>query len=333
VSHLDDLASRPWEFDFHAAMRRIECDHPELPRWGEARHPSEEPARLGQDPSLGFASAPIARYRRRSDDRSDQLRVAFLGMFGSQGALPLHLTEHAHQRLRGVGDRTFGAFVDVLQHRMLVLFHKAWAMAQPTVAQDRAGESAFLRYVGSLCGRGSDRSRDRDSLPDHAKLQFVGRLAPRSRNAEGLEAMVAGYFSVPARLEPFVGEWLETHEDDRWRLGCRRKTRLGEGTIVGSRRFERGHKFRLHLGPLGRSDFESFLPGSERLTALSDLVRSYVGDELSWDVELRLAEGEATQTRLGRGARLGYDTWLGKPAHAAALDRRLRIAPGEPRSN
>lgn len=326
MSDLDDLQAQPWAFDFHTAMRRIECDNRDKPRWGEASTPAEEPARLGQDPSLAFASAPLHRYRRRPGEAPDQLRIAFFGMFGSQGALPLHLTEHARERLRDVGDRTFGAFVDLLQHRMLVLLHRAWSAARPTVAQDRPETSSFARYAASLCGRAGTGSEDRDSLPEEAKLQFVGWLAPRTRNAEGLESMVGTYFGIPARVEPFVGDWIDLAEPDRWRLGSE-ASGLGLTTIAGARRFERGHKFRLHLGPLKRAAFGGFLPGSRRLRALSDLTRAYVGDELCWDVALHLDESSSVELRLGAGSRMGYDTWLGRPATPVERRETLVVQP------
>jgi len=54
-------------------------------------------------------------------------------------------------------------------------------------------------------------------IPDTDKLHFAGRLAPVSRNAEGLEAMIGEYFQVPVRVEPFVGLWVPLPPEARWR--------------------------------------------------------------------------------------------------------------------
>lgn len=315
-------------------MRVLDSTYPELPRAGEAQHPAEEPIRLGQDPSLAFVTSPITRYRPRTSKRTAQLRVGFLGMFGPQGGLPLHLTEFARDRVRGLGDKTFASFVDIFHHRMLLLLHRSWAMGQPTACHDRPSDTRFLRYLGSLCGRGVQASWGRDAVPDHAKLQFVGRLAPPTRNAEGLVAMVGHYFSVEARIEPFVGEWLPMEESDRWRLGGGAgHSQLGTTTMLGARTYLRSHRFRLVLGPLGRSDFDSFLPGAERLAELSALVKCYIGDELAWDVKLELAAKEQPQMILGRTSRMGYNTWLNTPDGEGGNEQSIIVEPLLPQAS
>lgn len=309
---LADLEARPWTYDFHSALRAIECAFPDRPAFGHANRPSEEPVRIGQDPSLAFAPAPISSFRSPNGERPGRLRVAFLGLFGPQGPLPLHLTEHAQSRLRGVGDRTFAAFVDLFHHRMLTFFHRAWAASQPTVGQDRPETNPFAQYIGSLCGLGMESLLGRDPLSDHAKLQFVSRLMSPARNAEGLESIIQTYFGLPVKLEEFVGDWLEIPAENRWRLGYSSDvSALGRTSVVGKRVYERAQKFRVVLGPLSRRDFQSMLPGTRRLETLAHLVRAYVGDELAWDVRLVMAPEERRQLALGRGTRLGYDAWLG----------------------
>lgn len=325
---LQELEAQPWAFDFHSALRVIQCAYPDRPALGRAHRPGEEPVRIGQDPSLAFAPAPISAFRPPSGERPGRLRIAFLGLFGPQGPLPLHLTEHAQSRLRGVGDRTFAAFVDMFHHRLMTLFHRAWAASQPTALQDRPETNPFARYLGSLCGLGMPSLVGRDGVPDHAKLQFVSRLMCPARNAEGLAAMVGAYFGLPVNIEEFVGDWLEIPEENRWRLGYAREvSTLGQTSVVGCRVFDRAQKFRVVFGPLRRRDFQSLLPGTARLRALTHLVRSYVGDELAWDVRLVLAPEERRQMGLGRGSRLGYDAWLGGNHAAGVGVEELLVEP------
>jgi type VI secretion system protein ImpH len=49
VGWLKALAAQPFAFDFHQALRRVETTFRQLPRWGEANKPRDEPLRLGQD--------------------------------------------------------------------------------------------------------------------------------------------------------------------------------------------------------------------------------------------------------------------------------------------
>jgi type VI secretion system protein ImpH len=309
---IEELTKSPWAFDFHMALRLLDLAYPDRPSTGTANTPGEEPVRLGQEPTLAFSPAAISGFTPPSNGTPGRLRLAFLGMFGTQGALPLHYTEHARDTLRGASDRTFTAFVDLFHHRMLLFFHRAWAISQPAVGQDRPQQNPFFRYVGSLCGLGLPSMRDRDMIPLHAKVQFVSRLAGSVRNAEGLEAIVHEYFGLPVRLEEFQGEWLEIPTEFRWRLGYGRDvSALAQNTVAGSRSFQRSQKFRVTLGPLRARDFQSFLPGTRRLDALAALVRMYVGEELNFDVRLLHEPEERQQMRLGGNNRVGYNAWLG----------------------
>ncbi|HXT32249.1 MAG TPA: type VI secretion system baseplate subunit TssG, partial [Vicinamibacterales bacterium] len=59
------LAAVPHRHDFYQTLRRIECLFDSKPRWGQALRPIDEPVRLGQDPDLSFAPAPLASFESR----------------------------------------------------------------------------------------------------------------------------------------------------------------------------------------------------------------------------------------------------------------------------
>jgi type VI secretion system protein ImpH len=312
MSSLDDLEARPWESDFHQAMRRIECAFPELPRAGEAFSPKEEPVRLGQDPSLEFVPAALRQFRPPREGKPGRLRVGFLGLFGPQAPLPLHFTELARNRQRLLGDRTLGAFVDLFQHRMLLLFHRAWAVNHPAVREDRPHEGGFRRYLAALAGA---LGRPQGPTLERAQLGFVARFLQPARNAEGLEAILGEYFACPVQVREYLPEWLEIPQSQAWRLGrSPEQSTLGHSTVVGRRVFQPSQKFRVELGPLSHATFQRFLPGTTGFKELTELVSGYAAPELSWDLRLRLAPRQRPNFRLGRTGRLGRDIWLGRRA-------------------
>lgn len=314
VSWLRALARVPYEFDFHQAMRRLEHAFAELPRWGEALRPSDEPIRLGQDPFMNFAPSSIAGFDTATDRRPARLSVAFLGLFGPHGPLPLHLTEYVRERIRNVGDETFAAFADVFHHRMLVLFHRAWAQPRPAVSRDRRRADRFLTYVGALAGLGLPSLRSREPELLLSRLHFAGRFSLAVRNPDGLRALLVGSLGLPIAIEEFIGEWLPLPDEARFRLGHSAEvSSLGRTTVLGPRTFSRSQKFRVVLGPLSEQDFSRFLPRGASLAGLTSLVQSYVGRELDWEVELVPAASTGTQLRLGRSGRLGFDAVLGRP--------------------
>ena len=319
------LQRAPHQFDFFQALRRLECAHRDRPRLGTAPRPVDEAVRFTQDPHLIFASSTLASFQPGGGSRLWRLAVNFFGLLGPNGPLPLHLTEYARDRVRHAGDRTLVRFLDIFHHRMVTLFYRARSMVEPTAQFDRPETDRFAMYVGALCGYGSPALRERDAMPDHAKLHFAGRLGAEVRNAEGLQALLSSLLSIPARVEEFVGHWMTLPDDCRCRLGHSRATgTLGESVLLGDRVWDCQHKFRVVLGPLDRNEYEDVLPAGKVLPTVVAIVRNYVGDELVWDLKLVLARAQVSPVELGRSGRLGWTTWIGNyPADRHADDLTL----------
>ncbi|NBC12508.1 MAG: type VI secretion system baseplate subunit TssG [Gammaproteobacteria bacterium] len=325
VALFEALRAAPYSFGFFQALRRLECAHPERPRLGAATRPADDVVRLGQKVSLNFAPSTLADFRPGDGGTPPLLQVFFLGLFGPQGPLPLHLSDYARQRLANVHDPTLSAFADIFHHRMLSLFYRAWADARPTVSFDRPEEDRFSSYVGATCGFGMPSLRGRDAVPDIGKLYYAGLLAGQTHHAEGLIALLTDFFRLPVALEEFIGHWLTLPQTSLWRLGESPCTgALGRSTVVGARVFDRQYKFRIVFGPLNRDDFERLLPGGEYLPRLLALVRSYVGDELAWDLNLILKKDQVPRLTLGGSGQLGWSTWvLSDTPDKDAIDLRL----------
>lgn len=306
------LQHEPYRFDFFQTVRSLECIHRDKPRIGRSLRPGDDPVRLGQEPSLAFAASSLASYKPGKNGRPPRLSGYFFGLFGPNGPLPRHLTEYAYDRVRNAHDPTFARFLDLFHHRMMTLFYRAWANARPAVSYDRPEADWFGVYLASLAGLGMDSLRHRDAMPDAAKLHYAGRLAGQTRHPEGLQAMLQDFFGLPARVEEFVGAWMELPENGRCRLGESPETgTLGVSTIAGSRVWGYGQKFRVIMGAMPAVDFERLLPGGESLRRLVALVRNYIGDELDWDLNLVLAKEEIPPLKLDGAGRLGWTTWLG----------------------
>jgi type VI secretion system protein ImpH len=310
VTFLAALAEAPFDHDFYQTLRRLECLYADKPRWGEASRPSLEPVRLGQDPDLSFAPAPLAALLPASGRTRPRLLVRLFGLFGPNGPLPLHLTEYARERLRNAGDPTLARFADIFHHRMLALFYRAWAQGQPHVTRDRPGQDRVAGYVASLFGIMPAAFRQRDSLPDEARLFQAGTLSRHVRNADGLAAILQQFFRVPVRVDQFIGHWMRLEPRDRTYLG-QESAQLGVGAIVGERVWDRQHKFRVRLGALTLTQYEQFLPGGSGLRHLVDWVAFYLTFELDWDVRLVLRRDEVPVLTLEGQRRLGWTTWLG----------------------
>jgi type VI secretion system protein ImpH len=312
-------------FEFFAALRSIECAFPDKPRIGKSARSAEDAARFGQVPALDFAPTMFREALRREDGRL-WLGGAFFGLFGPNGPLPLHLTEYAHDRRHNFRDGSFSGFADIFHHRLLSLFYRGWADAQPTVQQDRAATDRFRTYVGALLGIGQPSLQDRDAMPDPARLYHVGRMASQVRNAEGLKVILEDFFAETVQILEFECEWLPIAAGDRLYLGQSPSTgTLGVSSILGRQVWGAQSRFRIAVGSLSLEAFEHFLPGSLALRQLHAIVRNYVGYEYDWDVQLIVDRSQVPGMRLGDGARLGWSSWLmSAPPEGDAADVVLR---------
>ena len=313
------LQADPRAHDFFAVLRRVESLRPDLPRFGHARRPSQEALRLGQEPELDFAPAALASFEPGAP-AAPRLGVRFFGLLGPQGPMPLHFTEYVRERLRFRGDATSARFLDVFHHRLLALFYRAWAQAQPTVHHDRPEEDRFAAWLGATCGLDGQADAPR-VLPESARLFQAGLLGARSRHPEGLTKLLASHFGVPVEIEQHVAQWLALEAADRTRLGFARSRperagiragQLGVSAGSGSKLRDRQYKFRIALGPLTLAQYDAFIPGGTAWPALCEWVQHYTGLDLRWDVRLTLAREQLPPPRLGAKLRLGVATWIGR---------------------
>ena len=333
----DRLAARHGRFDLFQALRRVEAAHPGKPRLGDALRPSDEPLRFHEEPALTFAPAAISALDRSAG--TPRLVQRIIGFLGPNGALPIHLTEYARERQLHNGDRTFGAFLNMLLHRFGLFFYRAWARANPVVNLDRPKDAPVVRHVGALLGLAEPALRERDALGDFAKLHFVGRLSRSVRDADGLEAWIQLQFGVPVQVQQFCGHWMPLAREERSRLARNVQSALGRGAVLGRSVWDVQHKFRIVIGALDWEVFQSLLPGGARLDQLQALVRQYVGFEFNWDLRLILRREDVPAWQLGaeKGVGLlGRTAWMNgmrRPGHADDLVMNvesIRRAPMRP---
>jgi type VI secretion system protein ImpH len=322
----------PESYTLFAALRRIEQVHREAPRLGESRKAADDPVRIVQRPHLYFAPAEVAGFAADETGMA-RLEQHGFGVFGPNGALPLHLTELAYARVHQADDPALADFINTFQHRIASLFYRVWADTDPCASLDRPGSDRFRLYAGALIGIGAPAARDRDVVLDYAKLARAGLFALQSRPAEALERIVAEYFELPVEIVPFIGEWLRIPTEARLRLAADAAGAggLGRGATLGAMTWQCQTRFEITLGPLAVGEFVNFLPGARGLAQLRALVRLYTNEEWSWQLRLLLEPSSVPPLTLGESGWLGWTSWLGAPEQVAGdalIEGSEPAAPG-----
>jgi type VI secretion system protein ImpH len=309
TSHRVEIASSPHSFDFYRAVRLLEAEFRDQPRVGNSVRLEEDFLRLCQIPSLSFAPSTIESAEQLG--KAIRLFVNFLGLFGSNGPLPQHLTDFARDRYRNAHDQTLVRFMDIFHHRMLSFFYRAWVLNQKSADFDRPEESRYANYFGTVFGIGMPALRERDSIPDRAKIYFSGHLAAQSRNAEGLASILEDFFGLPTEIQEFTGFWMKIPPENQCRLGESPETgSLGVNAIAGSKKFEAQLKFRVRMGPMDLDALKRLVPVTDSFKRLKDWILNYINEELFWDLQCVLKAQAVPAISLGQEGLLGWTSWL-----------------------
>lgn len=293
----DHLHGEPYDFDFFQAVRLMErIDRDTRPIGLRKSQPAEEVVRLRPHLSLSFPPSQIVELLPPSEDRPTPLMtVAFFGLYGINGALPVHYTSMMLDLVRDTPRtsperRSLRDWLDLFNHRLLSLFYRAWEKYRFYIPYERgepwaAETDSFTLAIRSLMGLGSRGHRDRfhvqtaaggvqdehdweaarrsrhtalAQIDDLALLYYAGFFAQPIRNPTNLRAMLADYFQLPTEICQFQGCWLPIPEDRQTQVGVLGS--LGVDAIAGSQVYDVTSRFRVRLGPLTYAQFEDLLP-------------------------------------------------------------------------
>lgn len=341
---IERLLKSPERFDFFQAVRLLEMipSSPEdskkpLPTLlGHAGPPQSEAVRFRGIPTLSFPPSAICNASQTYDDIDGhplqiELAVAFLSLFGTQGALARHYTEQIIERVRA-GDSNLLEFLNLFQHRAISFLFRAWTKHRlpPAVELGRLQDrESFLDQVTtvllSLCGLGTVSLIKQSHIDPNFVAYYAGHLSRPQASAESLQRVLADYYSIPIEVREFIGRWISIPVSSQSALARspRSNANLGINAVSGSRSYDHTSTLRIRLGPLNRSEFQKFLPGTRHYEQLCQIARYMLGVEFDFEVQLVLKASDVPMGQLGgqdSAPRLGVDFWIQSAIPTADVD-------------
>ena len=306
------MLEEPYRFEFFQAVRLFERIFAEKKPVGGEALPAEECLRFRSRVALDFPSSEIQEIREPSEEnRAHEMLVNFMGLIGVSGVLPTHYTELVLDRIRH-RDTAMWSFLDIFTHRAVSMFFRAWEKYRFPIAYER-GNDDFTSYVFDIAGLGTRGLRGRMSLDDESLLPYTALIAQKPHSQNAVANVVSDYFSVPAMIEQFYGQWLALNKQDLTKIGVE-NSQLGVNAIAGSKIWHQQTKFRIKLGPLAFKQFQAFLPTGSAFEKLKSIIKFMVSLEFDFDVQLKLkaaeVPGTVLTTRAVRKPMLGWTSFL-----------------------
>lgn len=311
----DAFQQSPQSFEFFQAVRLLERMQPDRSRIGDFVHPSREVVRIGAHASMIFPASYIQQ-ASWTEGQAPFLVVNFMGLTGPMGVLPHYYTVMVLERVRSK-DRILAAFLDLFNHRMVSLFYRAWEKYHYGIAYERGGLDPFSRNLLDLVGLGTKGMQRRLAVRDETIVFYAGLFGQRPRSALGLEQVLSDYFSVPVKVQQFIGSWYKVDAGTQCQLddwGYQVSRQLSVGALVGDEVFSHQSKVRIRIGPLSIRQYKDFLPDGTAYAPLRSLVRFWAGDALEYEVQLILDRQYVPACNLGdeqsEPPRLGWLSWV-----------------------
>ncbi len=326
---IEQLAGEPYRFDFFQAVRLAELLRKDLMPVGHGGS-NREAVAFHSHVGLGFPASDLVDAAIPEDKNQPvSLSVAFMGLAGGAGPLPIPFTELVLQRT-AARDYATRDFLDIFNHRLVSFLYRSRKKHRMALNSQPPESTTFARWLYTLAGLELASRRADSRKWTRSLLRYAGILSHQVRSMAALEAMLSDYFKIPVHGTQLLGRWLIIDPRERTHIGTRmgRNHRLGANTVLGKRAWDQMGRICLSVALPNLARLREFLPSGGAYLDLNRITRLHLQQDLAIDLRLTLAAGQRSGTRLGKsgGARLAWTAWLNSgPSHAADDSVRLRL--------
>jgi type VI secretion system protein ImpH len=258
--------------------------------------------RLVPDSSLAFPASDIKQIKETQG--IFELTLTFMGLVGVSSPLPLYFSEYLAQHEEN--SQPLIDFLTIFNHRCYSLFYRAWKKYRFLSSFSIHESEPIPRRIALLAGLDPKRLSD----PSYARLlSYAGLLSVKCKGKSSIASMLSDFFQgLPVEIQEYQPRWVEILNPPR--MG---DSQLGINSIAGTSSWDISGKFRVAVGPLPRETFEQFLPYTDNIKKMKELISLYLSEPLAYDIEVKLQSSELVPVILGENnTRLGETSSLGE---------------------
>ncbi len=264
---------------------------------------------FGANTSLGFAPTDVLSFKELSGDRLS-LSTNFFGLSGAQSPLPGFITEQlVNEEFDGIKRHFFNFF----NNRLISLIYRIWRKYRYYVRFQPDAEDQFSSQLFALVGLGDVELRGDTPINWCKMLAYSGVLAGRNRSPQVVAGVIAHCFDLPnVQIRQWVKRKVKISSSQQLLLGMSNSS-LGIDTVVGEFSMDCKSKFSIRIDQLSLERFSDFLPLGKEYKSLCKLVELMLRDQLAFDLELVLEDGQYKDFSLCQNNQvaLGWTSFLG----------------------
>ena len=301
--------------DFFELVRRIEHGRPDFPRLGKAARPTQENVRFGQTPYLHFPPTEVSEIRQGKDGVEALIMTYFFGLLGVNGPMPLEFTNYVFQRSHNYYDQTWRRFLDIINHRFLTLFYRAWAENEQAVSFDRENDDKITDIIRALAGTPTEMFVSDKTFP-YLTANYASHFGRSVKSRSSLEEILRSVLKATVKVKDFVISFYDIPKDAHCLLGNRETSVLGENIQLGRSYMSATREFEIEIGPISFAESIKWMPGTKRFDLINKIVTAYLDRPLEYSLTFIVIEKTVPEVRFegeDKGVRLGRGFLIGRP--------------------
>jgi type VI secretion system protein ImpH len=260
--------------------------------------------------SLDFPNSDIVDIKKEND--FIKLTVTFMGLYGESSPLPTFYTETLLQE--ELNDKTvMRDFIDIFNIPIYQTYFQVWLKTKLGIRVNEFHDNDALNFLHIFSGLPKEYLRKKHTS-NYSPLKYAGLNMQYPRSAEALRILISDIINNDTvEIIQCIKRMAPIPSKQYCSLGIK-NSKLDEDIHLGDKIKDRMGKFRILIKNLSIEKFNRLLPNEKDFDTIVQAVKLYIGETLSWDMQLVLKEDEYEDVSLGKNStsKLGLNTWLSK---------------------
>ncbi|MCG6202377.1 type VI secretion system baseplate subunit TssG [Psychromonas antarctica] len=297
------LIESPSEYDFYQAVytieRQLAAGKEQQRKVGHDSLPKNELIRFKSDQHLGFPGASVSKVVQQTSSQLLSvldMHVSFMGVTGTNGALPQHYTELVLERLK-YKDTGMRDFFDLFNHRLLSLYYRAWEKYRFPIGFENNCEDHLDAFSGVL--------NELTGVTNSFGKYYAGIFNRKVRNVAGLKQMLSDFTGCEIDIEQFQGKWQSLAKSEQTQLGQRSRPEgkfscLGVDASIGQKVWDINSAINIVIKPEADCKINDILHGGRTYRGINKIISQYVGKSIQHKIQLKVLVGQIPVASLSK---------------------------------